>query len=187
MVKNRNEDEYQDYFIASRMNTTDFWDASVVVPTGKTFTNKDGISADQITSGTLDPDRMPFTPTGISKASDMNNSSFWDANVVVPTGKTFTNKDGINADQITSGTLDPKRLPSVASGITKASDMVEEFWDVDTFEIPTAATIKGKLTMTEGKKLLTVENDSDDTKITLNDGDTGNKTTLDFNGVNTND
>lgn len=61
----------------------------------------------------IDSQYLPEYTTGITKASEMNQTSFWDTDVIVPTGHTLTNADGLNAGQITSGTFSTDRIPSL--------------------------------------------------------------------------
>lgn len=81
---------------------------------------------------------------GITKASDMNQASFWDADVVVPTGHTLTNEAGINASQITAGTLVAERIPSIsASKINEGTFDVERIPNLNTSKITDLETTLG--------------------------------------------
>lgn len=73
---------------------------------------------------------------GITKASDMNQATFWDADVVVPTGYTLTNTDGIPGEQITSGYISASRINNLSAGkITSGTFNVDRIPDLNASKI----------------------------------------------------
>ena len=76
----------------------DFWDSDVVVPTGYTLTNADGIDADQIKTGTFSTGRIPSLSAGKITSGTLNIDR-------IP---------NLNASMITEGTFEKERLSEIS-------------------------------------------------------------------------